>query len=213
MGKTKKERKNEKRIKLRNKKLFKQYPWLAPYENKGHHGIHGVVRTDWKYDYLFMEPEMDGWMKAFFYDLQEGILTEIKSMNRNPRELRIQEYKEKYGSMRLYLNDGNIESGIVENYSQLSENVCFLCGRPDVPMIESSWYLPLCKKCYETTRHSKPYEEVAGKDARMPDEYSYTRYSKEDGEQIITVSVKEEANRIRKRWNKKHPDDLVQISE
>lgn len=212
MGKTKKVRKNEKRIKLRNKKLFMRYPWLAPYEYSKLNW-YGSVRADWEYDYLIMEPGMDGWMKAFFYDLQEGILEELKRMNRDPRELRIQEYKEKYGSMRLYLNDGNIEGGIVENYSKLSENICFVCGRPDVPMTGSGWYLPLCRKCYETTRHSKPYEEVVGKDTRMPDEYSYKRYSKEDGDQIITVSVKEEANRIRKRWNKKHLDDLVQISE
>ena len=80
-------------------------------------------------------------------------------------------------------------------------------------MTDAGWYLPLCKKCYNKTRHSKSYEEVIGKDSRMPDEYSYKRYSKEDGDQIITVLVKEEANRIRRNWNKKHPNDLVELSE
>ena len=61
-----------------------------------------------------------------YYQKCLSLMTENECRHINPRELRIQEYKEKYGSMRLYLNDGNIESGIVENYSQLSENVCFL---------------------------------------------------------------------------------------
>lgn len=213
MGKTKKERRKAKKLKLRNKRLYKKYPWLAPYEYSRGNWIYGAVSSEWNYDYLMMEPDMDGWMMAFFYDLQEGILSELKKYNRNPRELRIQEYKEKYGSMRLYLNDGNIEGGIVEKYLQLSENICHQCGRPDVFMTTAGWYLPLCKNCYEKTRHGNlPYEKVIGKNGRMADEFFVKRFSL-NGDSVTTVSLKEEANRIRKRWNKKHPDDTVKLFE
>lgn len=190
MRKTKKRRKREKQIKLKNKKLVKKYYWLMP-----RNVWTGKVLTD--YDYSFIEwGWSDGWDKAFGDMFMKELGEEIKRIDQ--KNFQILQIKEKYGSARCYTSGTSKEAfRIIDKYESLSRNICYFCGRPDVPITNAGWVLPMCKSCYEKKwrRGSKlEYEEVVDdEECRMSDAYSDT------------------ANKIRNWWNKNHPEDRVNV--
>ena len=196
-------------IRLRNFLLSRRYPWLKPYNVWS-----GELDPKWKYKYLLIEPNTDGWMKLYFYPLMEEIRKRLKKYN-YIKEYRIDQYKEKFGEMRLYDGGSPKESGIndlINEYTVLSRNICLSCGRPDVGFTRG-WIYPICKKCYEKTDMHKdqPYEEAINpKYTKMEDYHCYTRYSN-DIKEKHEDDIRPLANMLRKRWNRKHPFDKVEL--
>ena len=206
-GLTKKERRNKKKLQLKNKKLVKKYYWLVP-------------RNVWSgkildnYDYTWIDWGCSpGWEKAYGKMYMEELGAEIKRIKQ--KNFMILQEKEKFGQHRLYtIGSSEKAQEIIDKYVTISEHICYFCGRPDTPMTDMGWILPVCPKCYEKKwrRNSKyEYDEIASdSDIRIPDTYKIKRFS-EDGNEIIEYNIKDTADEIRKWWNKNHPDDQVEV--
>ena len=205
---TKKERKRKKKIQLKNKKLIKKYYWLLP-------------RNVWTdkvpkdYDYTYIEWGVSpGWDKAFGDMLMKELGEAINKYN--IKNFRILQIKEKFGEFRLYCNRYNEEiHHIIDKYTYLSQNICILCGAPDVPMINTGWISPYCFNCFLNFSYNKNKSKEEIKEMyekaidEKPDENgnflmasSYTiRDFKDDNK--ITYDISETANLIRKNYNRR----------
>ena len=204
-GLTKSERRRKKKEQSKNRKLVKKYYWLAP-------------RNVWTdkvpddYDYTYIEwGWSDGWDKAFGHLYMEELGKAIKKSGQ--KNFEILQIKEKYGQARLY-SSGTTEKvhNIIDKYEFISQNICYYCGRPDTHVTNFGWILPVCKECYEKKlrRGSKyEYEEiVCDEDPMIPSIRKVTQFSK-DGEQTIEYDISETVGKIRKWWNKKHPNKSI----
>ena len=136
-----------------------------------------------------------GWAKAFGQML-------VDEVNAIAPESEVLDAKEKWGALRLELqhdHDYEIVDQIIDRYSCLSENICTVCGKPDVHMIDDGWVYPICRECYEKHFRTKPYDEVAIGYGQMVDSYTINRWT-DDGYTNITYDISETANKIRERW-------------
>lgn len=111
---------------------------------------------------------------------------------------------------------------IIDKYSTLSENICIICGKPDVPITNNGWISPYCKKCFTTPNdwykkefpnevdkwiknHLEDWEEYnKEKNNKMVDSYTVKSWSKECGEKTTTYDISETANKIRAKWRTEH---------
>ena len=223
MEKNKKQRIAEKRIKIRNKKLVKKYPWIIP-----RNVWTGKIPKDYDYSYTVWELPR-GWHKAFGQMYLEELGAAVKEAGLE-NDFMIYQIKEKYGSLRVYTNGvtENIHR-IIDKYEHLSEDICIGCGKPDVPMINDGWYSPWCYECFKKNwrnrekyvaerRHKlgekffpatdeeikQAYDEcIACNDENMPNSYTVHQYI--NGETTTTTyDISETAQVIRKRWRKRY---------
>ena len=207
MRKTKKQRKREKQIRLKNKKLVKKYYWLVP-----RNCFTGKPLAD--YDYSFIEwGWSDGWDKAFGNMFMKELGEEIKRIGQ--KDFQILQIKEKYGRCCCYTSGTSKKAfRIIGKYESLSQNICYFCGRPDVPITNAGWILPMCKNCYEKKwrRGSKlEYEDIIEDDnPRMADTYTVRQFG-ENGYKDIKYDYSDTTNKIRNWWNKNHPEDKVNV--
>lgn len=142
---TKTERKRKKKIQAYNRRLIKKYPWLKPVNN-----WNGRVPFDYDYTYTELDSMPKGWRKAFGLQMVEDIDAELRKYNRQ-NDYKILQIKEKYASLRWYDYGavGEIPH-IISAYENISEHVCLMCGKLDVPVIDDhGWYTPLCYDCYK----------------------------------------------------------------
>lgn len=196
MSKTKKERKEKKRIKLRNKKLIKKYPWLLP--------LNVWTRQPLKdYDYSWTEWDAipKGWRIAF----GDMFLKELGAAIGNDYFF-IEQIKEKYGELRMYAVCTKKAQEVIDKYMVLSRNICIDCGRPDVPSTKGGWILPLCRKCYNGNNYDS---DMDIEHSRMQDEMRSTSFKKVGDETIkvnTAVNISDTAEKIRIRWAKHHRD-------
>lgn len=128
-------------------------------------------------------------------------------------------------SLRWYDNGTPIDCKvpeIIDNYSMLSQNICIICGKPDVPIINNGWISPFCKKCYTTPSdwykkehpdkidewiefRSDDWEEYNKEETnKMVSTYSVHTWSKEKGDEEIIYNISETANKIREKWKAEH---------
>ena len=140
-------------------------------------------------------------------------------------EFRIIQAKEKFGGLRIYTNGEPIDckvQQIIDKYSTLSENICVICGKPDVPITNNGWISPYCKKCFTTPNdwykkefpnevdkwiknHLEDWEEYNKEEInKMADSYMVISWSKENGEQKTTYDISKTANKIRSKWRAEH---------
>lgn len=205
-GLTKKERREQKRIRLANKKLIKKYSWLRPRSVWT-----GKLLDDYNYGYTEYDCVGKGWQKAFGLMMLDEIDRELRIHNYRDKYI-IYQVKEKFGTLRWYDNGGANET--TWKYENISEHVCYFCGRPDTHVTDMGWVLPVCPKCYEKRwrRGSKyEYDEVICDDnPRIEDIRRVNRYSN-GKESIIEYNIKDTADIIRKWWNKNHSDDQVEV--
>lgn len=194
----------------RNKYLCNRYLFLIP-----RNAWTGKVSWMHKpYDWTLAEDFPRGWWKAFGIQFCEELRAELIKYN-YLKEYRVVQIKEKFASLRFYDNgypkDSEI-SDIIGDYSCLSENICIVCGRPDTPVIDTGWYEPLCKSCYEKQAKRKKkyikqvpkYEDLICDDTGiMPNERTYTLYYN-GTEERITRDISSKANQIRARWRASH---------
>ena len=203
--------------------LVGKYPFLLPtYWNRD--SMQYKVDEDYTYKYTELDAMPDGWRKAFGEMMCEEIydaLVECGGLD----DYSIEEIKEKFGQLRWYGYPSYKEvSEIIDKYSVLSENICIICGKPDVPMIGTlpSYISPYCKKCFTTPddwykeehpdkidawikNHAERWEEYNDEeDNKMYDCHHVTTWSKEKGEETIEYDISETANKIRAKWRVEH---------
>lgn len=191
----------EEKIKERNKELCKRYPFLIPKDWEG------KVPKDFDYSYTEWDALEDGWREAFGDLLLEEIRESLVKTG-NLKTFGIDQLKEKWGSMRLYYHGGNDEvDEIIEKYSHLSENICMICGKPDVYMTNKGWIFPCCKECWEANKRNTniPYEDFIEGDNKMSEKMVWRTYSPEyEQYDDREYDISETANKIRENWRKKH---------
>lgn len=209
------------REQLKNWILINKYPFLMP---KYWNCDTMQYEVDEDYDYFFtkLDEMPDGWKKAFGEMICEEIynaLVECGGLD----VYRIEQIKEKFGQLRWYSFPyyEKVER-IINKYSVLSENICIICGKPDVPMTHNGWSSPYCKKCFTTPtnwykkefpnkvdewikNHIEDWEEYNKEENnKMSNSYSVITWSKETGEKTTEYDISETANKIRSRWRKEH---------
>ena len=205
------------REQLKNWILINKYPFLIPkYWNKD--TMSYEVRKDYDYTWTELDEMPDGWRKAFGEMMCEEIKEELVRCNCLD-EYMIAQIKEKFGQLRWYDNGTPIGcnvSQIIDKYSVLSENICLICGKPDVPMTGTlpSYISPLCETCYCTSNDDVEentlddglkrwwdWHEWAEEKSKMSDTYSVRRWVKDkDDFEAIEYDISETAAKIRKKY-------------
>ena len=180
------EAKRRKAQMLRNKKLVKRYPWIAP------------VDWNWNrikgYSFTMYDDVPIGWKRAFGKIMLEEY-REVLIRNHYLRDFQWEQVKEKYGTLRLYSNGAPKAALDLETkYDYISGFFCISCGRMNSPMLTGGWVEPLCEDCYNKriTRqkrwHEKnckgtftytPYKDLKKKDQEIEMIVTYKRYSSE----------------------------------
>ena len=202
---------------LKNWILINKYPFLMPtYWNR--ETIQYEVDKDYDYIFTKLDEMPDGWRKAFGEMMCEEIynaLVECGGLD----DYRIEQIKEKFGQLRWYGYPSYKEvEEIIDKYSVLSENICIICGKPDVPMTNNGWLSPFCKKCFTTPNdwYKKEHPEEVERwiefrtedweeydyegNNKMSESYTIKSWSKETGEKTTTYDISETANKIRSKW-------------
>lgn len=127
-----------------NKALIEKYPILIP-----KHSFTGKVVDGYDYSYTCLDQMPAGWAKAFGIPLFEDIQNEVNTWKKEARDdFYFTDIKEKFGELRIYtstMNDKLFE--ILEAYCAISRNVCIVCGKLDVPMVNRGWISPYCRNC------------------------------------------------------------------
>lgn len=148
MCKNKKERKNNKRTIIKNKRLCKEYPFLIP-RNRWT----GKIVDNYDYSYTEFDDVPKGWRKIVS-KLHKNIKPYLIKANYLDK-FRILQIKEKYGSLRYYT--GGIPTSVANEINDLinkaereSEHTCIVCGKPAKMCCYQGWYSPYCKKCLES---------------------------------------------------------------
>lgn len=206
---------------LNNWILVGKYPFLLPtYWDRD--SMQYKVDEDYNYKYTELDAMPDGWRKAFGEMMCEEIynaLVECGGLN----DYRIEQIKEKFGQLRWYGYPSYKEvSEIIDKYSVLSENICIVCGKPDVPITNNGWLSPFCKKCFTTPDdwykrehpeeverwiefRTEDWEEYNYEENnKMLDSYTVEGWSKEEGDTTTTHDISETANKIRSKWRAEH---------
>ena len=199
--------------------LVGKYPFLLP-----RYDWSGEIIEDYDYISTYLDDIPIGWKKAFGEMMCEEIKQELARCNYLD-EFRIVQAKEKFGGLRIYTNGEPIDckvQQIIDKYSTLSENICIICGKPDVPITNNGWISPYCKKCFTTPNdwykkefpnevdkwirnHLEDWEEYDKEENnKMLDSYTVISWSKENGEQKTTYDISRTANKIRSKWRAEH---------
>ena len=201
------EKRYRKERRARNKRLLKRYPFLKGVDWKGN-PVNG-------YDYIGLWEDIpNGWTYSFGHLMCDDIMAEFKKLDLDPSEYYIEQAKEKYGQLRIYATWPREMDNIVDRYSRISENVCITCGKPNIPMLNTGWTWPQCKKCYEKLGfHAEPYEEIAPKD-KSEWNISRIRYwrrfnSDIDGWEDHKEDISETVDKVIAEWNRRRPDESV----
>lgn len=183
----KKQKKEKKRVKIKNKKLLKMYPWLQL-----RNVFSGKKSESFECTYFDWIPF--GWRKKFGMMLIKELHEALKEDGLVDK-YRIFDIKEKYGSLRWYDNGGNKKiSEIITKYEVISGYVCIRCGQFDVPMIGDHWIEPMCEKCF--SKYYKGNFEEYKENYICPDTYSIRRYG--DGEvKAIEYDISDTVRKLR----------------
>lgn len=200
---------------LHNWILCGKYPFLIP-----RYDWSGEIIEDYDYTSTYLDDIPVGWKIAFGEMMCEEIKQELVRCNYLD-EFRIIQAKEKFGQARIYTNGEPVDckvQEIIDKYSVLSENICIICGKPDVPITNNGWISPYCKKCFTTPNdwykkeypnkvnewiknHIEDWEEYDKEENnKMRDSYTIIRWSKDKGEEKVTYDISETANKIRAKW-------------
>ncbi len=204
----KKEYYTTKKQREKNKALCKQYPFLIPRSG----WADKVIWERKAYDWTLADDFPVGWWKAFGLDLCQDMRKELERCH-FLKSFRIVEIKEKFGELRIYTGPLPIDCNvmqIVDEYAALSQNICMICGKPDIPLTNiNSWFKPYCRECFERIKKrvhwNISYEKAIEKEENptMPDEIVYYSYSEgKDTRQVVDLS--EKTKRIRTRWEAAH---------
>ena len=198
-----------KQRRARNKRLISKYPWLRAVD-----WYSMTPMPDPNYDFCSIWDDLPrGWVQAFGRQMCDELEEEFEKYNAQ-NILYVEQAKEKYGGMRLYMSTVGEAQGIIDKYEAISESICVRCGRPHTPMLALSWISPYCKTCFEYYQkkdkywYQKPYEEFVPNDKeKWKTPYTLTWRKYKDGERTEeTMDITETVKNIERNWNKLHPD-------
>ena len=212
---------NYTRDQLKNWILVNKYPFLIPkYWNP--ETMQYEVDENYKYNFTLLDEMPDGWRKAFGEMMCEEIYNALVECD-GLGDYRIEQIKEKFGQLRWYSYPSYEEvERIIDKYSVLSENICMICGKPDVPMTGTYWTYPICKDCYCTPNdyvkgdmtdeelkqfydeHESDWNIWNKEYNKMQDSYTVKSWSKEYGEKTTRYDISRTANKIRSKWRVEH---------
>ena len=126
------------------------------------------------FDHSELDALPNGWLAAFGLEICEDLRTLLlSSSNRNAiYEYRIEQIKEKFGTLRWY--DGNVPQDVdeavfalIEVYEGISSQVCIGCGSSNGIGCSGGWISHTCGECYADRVDAADFiEEVCG--ARIP---------------------------------------------
>ena len=137
---------NEKLIMEYNKELIGAYPWLKPYNGYDPLYIHPEGENpNYDYQWTMLDDMPDGWRLAFGKQLCDEIQEQYDKLSDEDKEkFYLFQVKEKFGGLRIYTSSykKSIEE-IIQKYSQLSEKICIVCGKP-ATYISKGWICPWC---------------------------------------------------------------------
>ena len=122
---------------MNREELVNKYPWLK--EQSLVHSWADQIPEGWNIAFgeLFFE-DLD---KAIKESYPDGI----------PDTFHIQDIKEKWGKLRVYLTQETDKiRDVLYIYEYLSSFVCIVCGAPYpfAQMTYDGWVMPLCERCY-----------------------------------------------------------------
>ena len=182
---------------FKNFRLTRKYPWLLP-----HSAWTGKKVDHYHYQSTELDAMLDGWRKAFGKMMMDDLLEACKKDDIDPHRLRVIECKEKWGSLRLTLNEytPNIQR-VIDAYEQVSQNVCCKCGKIDVPITKFGYVIPSCRECFVRDGMTEKYydnlmSELKEEDIRIPDYYTTHCFNK-DGDQYVNSDLTWITNRLR----------------
>lgn len=83
-----------------------------------------------------------------WYRLIDSCLKEVQELyDRNKTEFEVLQVKEKFGQLRIYLNNYiNGSHEILERYSKLSTSICEVCGEKGCLCVKGRFLKILCDK-------------------------------------------------------------------
>lgn len=176
-------------IRRENKKLVERYPFLKP-----HNYYCGYLEIDnYKYDYTLLDEMPTGWRKRFGLVMCE-MIREALIKDNLLNEYRVDQIKEKYGSLRWYDSYGNKEVyQIISQFEYISEHTCIVCGKLNAKMIDNGWIIPLCEKCNNKNHPMHPYSKWP--ESKLEESFKIESFSKE-GKETIIISIKEILDKI-----------------
>ena len=195
----KKKSKKLKAIRLKNKKIIKKYPFLAPLD---FYGYKETVRCH-KYIVTILDDIPKGWRKLMLQWAED--IKPVLVKGNYLREFTIGQAKEKYGRLEIFDNGcpNSIYkevSRLSSDYEKISENVCVLCGDPNAKMCKISWISPFCKKCFKKIYKGISYESVTKEDNIMQDSYEVRHWSKDYEPTIENRDISDKVARIKSKW-------------
>lgn len=182
-------RQKKKRIRLNNKKLIKEFPFLAI-----KNAWTGKVDKNYHFDVTWLDDMPYGWRKRFGIELCKDLKKALVKAN-YLKDYQIIQVKEKFGTLRWYDNGSSEECHqILFDYEYISGHICIECGKLDTPMIDDGWVSPICEDCYNKriNKYNKrfpdikivAYKDVICDSSPMGTSYKTTRFSNEG--KIIT---------------------------
>ena len=128
---------------LANAMLILRYPFIAYWKGNGDHKEPDLTWTN--FDVIPV-----GWRIAFGLELLEDIRNELYCEDPLAWKYRlcrtyIQQIKEKYGTLRVYMTSWGRVGDIIEAYEVVSRTTCIQCGRADRTRINTrGWVSPYC---------------------------------------------------------------------
>jgi hypothetical protein len=86
----------------------------------------------------------DGW-----FDLIKRLSERLKEISeRTGGDIQAEQVKEKYGTLRFYINGGDEEAyKAIDKAERESEHTCEQCGKPGATREIHGWYRTLCNEC------------------------------------------------------------------
>lgn len=181
----------------RNYRLVKKYPFLLP-----RYGFADETRENYHYQDTELDHMPEGWRKTFGKMMMDDLVDACKKDKIDIETVRILDLKEKYGMWRMDLNvyEPNIQK-VLDAYEEISQHVCWRCGKIDVPLTNFGWIVPECRSCYLTyhdnARHyDKMTEGLSPEDCRIPNYYT-THIFGENGSQYVNNDLTWITDRLR----------------
>lgn len=199
--------KNRKRVKyektkrIKNKKILKKYPFLAPVDWYGHK----MSNKQHKYNFTILDDIPRGWEKLLLQFSEDIRPILIKGNYLN--EYYFVQLKEKWGRLVVFSNSipksiSKEVDRLISDYEIMSENVCIDCGSPYAKMCNVSWIIPFCEKCFKKYYHNIDYSSVTKENDIMDNTYKITRWgNRNKTEEVIDISDK--VAKIKSKWRVK----------
>ena len=219
--KSKHQRREEKRRKIRNRKLCKKYPFLKPWRRwDKDREQYGWRIPEEKYSYIMWDFWPRGWNKMLAPMMLEELGVVVKKTP-FPEKFHVVDGKEKWGRLELDFPGTDEMLRIIDKYETISKNVCVRCGKPDVWVINAGWICPICFECFEKD-YNNTYNKYLASSAkssseeikRLYDSYhcgdtnliaeSYEVYNVGSALPKLTeINIKPTVEKIRAKWRAK----------